>query len=609
MAWTRRITVGSVTGLALAPAWLLASWLGHPATASADPTEPGELQNGIAVAEGCATCHAYSNAAPNADRPLHAPIGWQGSLMANSARDPVFWAGLALANQDDPTHTEDCVRCHVPNAFLDDRADVTAIDQLTPPDRQGISCDLCHRMVDDGVTPAGNARYEIDDTAVDGSVPKRGPFDYAVNAPNHNWIVDDTFLPSSRFCGTCHDVTTVRERVDENGVGMGVPFNEQRTYREWQNSDYALPGSDARSCQDCHMPAVEDAGGCASFEANDRHASGVRRHELVGANRFVTGLLKDLYGDAGSGEVDDAFWDYSIERIDEFVTTAATLEVTFPDEVDASAGIDAIDVTVTNETGHKLPSGYSEGRVMWIEVTATYADQVLWSSGAWDQGAGSIEDDPQVRRYEGIAEDADDGTRNHLLRNNRWVSDTRIPPRGLSADPETDPVGDRYALLPDDTWPNYDEASYQFGPSTTPDATPADANDDEVELRVRLLYLINTPEYVAQLDTDNTSNAAGAELRAAFDDRGGAVPVVLAERSTIVPLRGLDGDGGDDGGDDGGTGEGGDTDGGASGRGGSNDGCACATTPSAPGRSGALGLLVLGSLLASRRRRQAALRR
>ncbi len=195
------------------------------------------------------------------------------------------------------------------------------------------------------------------------------------------------------------------------------------------------------------------------------------------------------------------------------------------------------------------------------------------------------------------------------MRNNRWVSDTRIPPRGLSPDPQTDPIGDRYALLPDDTWPNYDEASYQFGPSTTPDATPADANDDEVELRVRLLYLINTPEYVAQLDTDNTSNAAGAELRATFDDRGGAVPVVLAERSTIVPLRGLDGDGGDDGGDDGGTGEGGDTDGGASGRGGSNDGCACATTPSAPGRSGALGLLVLGSLLASRRRRQAALRR
>ena len=68
MASTRRITLGTVTGLALAPAWLLASWLAHPATAAADPTEPGELQNAIAVANGCATCHAYANAAPNADR-------------------------------------------------------------------------------------------------------------------------------------------------------------------------------------------------------------------------------------------------------------------------------------------------------------------------------------------------------------------------------------------------------------------------------------------------------------------------------------------------------------------------------------------------------------
>lgn len=557
-------TAFAITGLPAAPA-------------QADPTEPNELQNPLAVSSGCETCHAYLNASVNAGAPLHAPMGWQGSLMANAARDPVFWAGVALAAQDDPTHTEDCVRCHAPNAFLSGRGDATRIEQLEPADFDGVSCDLCHRSMDDGTTPAGNARYVIDDALQNGSIARRGPFDYGVEAPNHQWIQDTDFLPSGRFCGTCHDVTTPRPRVNAAGEPTGTNFNEQRTYSEWVNSAYGPGGAAARTCQDCHMPAVDDAGGCASFEAQSRHPTGVRRHELVGANRFVTELLADLYGDAGTGEIDDAYFDYSLERMDEFIQTAAQLDVAFPDEVDLTAGLDALGVTVTNLTGHKLPSGYSEGRVMWLEVTARYGDQVVWSSGRWDQAAGAIESDPQVRRYEGIAEDADDGTRNHLLRNNRWVSDTRIPPLGLRPDPETDPVGDRYVLGGDGTWPNYDEVAYAFDPTTVTDVTPGDLDDDRLDLQVRLLYLINTPEYVAQLAADNQSNDAGTRLRGLFDERGGATPVVLAASSVSVPLRGLDAGDGGDGGDDGGTGESdAGTGGNASGDGGNGgQGCAC----------------------------------
>jgi hypothetical protein len=338
------------------------------------------------------------------------------------------------------------------------------------------------------------------------------------------------------MCGTCHDVTTVRERVDDDGVGMGMPFNEQRTYREWLNSDFAQPGPEFRSCQDCHLPAIDDVAGCSSFSAQGMtHATGGRYHDLVGANRFMLEVLAAEYGDMGMGMgVSEAFYELTMERLDDFVQTAATLDVEFPDAVDLGVGIESLPVTVTNETGHKLPSGYSEGRVMWIEVVASYAGEVVYSSGQWNEGA--IEDDAQVRRYEAIAEDHDDGATFHLLRNDHWVLDTRLPPRGLVPDVETDPVGDRYQL-DGGAWPNVDAIEYAFDPADVADVTPGEP--DELTIRVRLLYLINTPEYVDFLAEENVTNTAGTDVQGMFDGLGGAYPVELASREVTVPLTGL----------------------------------------------------------------------
>jgi MYXO-CTERM domain-containing protein len=573
-----------------------------PTLASASvPTEPGDLQNQLEDTDSCAPCHAYPNGAQHQGEPIYSPMGWQGSMMANAARDPIFWAGVAIASQDDPTHTEDCVRCHSPRAFLGGRGDAISVDELLPNDLDSIDCDLCHRMIDDGETPPGNARYVIDDISVNGQVPKRGPFSYGVDMPPHPWTDQGDLQASSELCGTCHDVTTARERVDDDGVGMGTAFNEQRTYSEWLNSAFSQPGDDFRSCQDCHMPAIDDAAGCGDFENEGKvHATGVRRHDLVGANRFMTEVIMSIYGDAGTGDVYDGFYEHSLERMDEFIQTAATLDVDFPGAVDLADGF-ALPVTVTNETGHKLPSGYSEGRVMWVEVTASYGDEQLWSSGYWD--GQQIEDDGQVRRYEAIAEDYDDGATFHLLRNNHWVSDTRIPPRGLSENIDTDPVGDRYTAQAG-TWPNTDAVDYAFGMAQAEDQTPADTEDDELTIRVRLMYLINTPEYVDFLAEENVTNDAGTKVQQTFDDLGGAQPVVLAMAEATVPLSGLDlpdpsdtsTDGADtDSGDDAETG-------GATGSDDGGGGCGCtSTTKRDP--TGPLSLLAIGLLALCRRRR------
>jgi hypothetical protein len=214
--------------------------------------------------------------------------------------------------------------------------------------------------------------------------------------------------------------------------------------------------------------------------------------------------------------------------------------VDFPDAIDLEAGLE-LGVQVTNNTGHKLPSGYSEGRVMWLEVTVEHAGSVLMSSGRWDPNdAGypdGIEDDAQVRRYEGIAEDADDGTRLHLLRNNRWIIDNRIPPKGLQGHIDTDPVGERYSPLPDGGWPNRDEVEYSFDPLDVAD--PSHGEQLVATIRVRLLYLINTPSYIEFLAETNTTNASGERVEALFAERGGADPVVLADLSKSLPVTGF----------------------------------------------------------------------
>jgi MYXO-CTERM domain-containing protein len=364
------------------------------------------------------------------------------------------------------------------------------------------------------------------------------------------------------------------------------------------------------------MPPIDNLTlGCNMF-AGAPHESGGRRHVLVGANVGAMAVNQLLYGDAGTGEVEDWRYDESIGWAQELAGTAATLDVEFPDAVDLAAGLPSLAVRVTNETGHKLPTGYAEGRVMWLEVVARYQGEVVWSSGRYDPDAQTIEDDAQVRRYEAIAERWADGTQLHILLNDHWVVDNRIPPKGLVANLDTDPVGDRYVLQPDSTWPHFDEVDYAFAPTQLLDATPGEA--DELELSVRLMYWINTPEYLDFLADENQTNDAGTHVVDAFAQVGGSVPLVLAEASTVVPLSGLSEPGETDttsetsseGGSesagtttDGSSGGADEVEGGEAGIDDATQGCACTASPRGRAHHGALGLLGLALLGLVRRRR------
>ncbi len=275
------------------------------------------------------------------------------------------------------------------------------------------------------------------------------------------------------------------------------------------------------------MPAVQDMPGCRDHVDVHAHEAGGRRHDLVGANRFVVSLLAE-----DATVLDGIGFDHTLEVMDAFVATSASLDIEAPDTVDLGQGLQDLLVTVTNETGHKLPTGYSEGRVMWLEVVARHEGEVVWQSGVWDEGRGGLVPDSQLRTYQGVAEEYATGESLHLLRNDHWIEDTRIPPRGLTPDAETDPVGERYALQDDGTWPHFDAVTYGFEGA----AEFAEVDAGDLEVSVRLLYLINTPAYIDFLEGENQTNDAGADVALLFDAAGGATPMVVAAQSVSIPV-------------------------------------------------------------------------
>lgn len=58
-------------------------------------------------------------------------------------------------------------------------------------------------------------------------------------------------------------------------------------------------------------------------------------------------------------------------------------------------------VRVINESGHKLPTGYPEGRRMWLNLKA-YDDNnmLLFESGAYDPATAVLTQDAQLKVYE-----------------------------------------------------------------------------------------------------------------------------------------------------------------------------------------------------------------
>jgi hypothetical protein len=97
---------------------------------------------------------------------------------------------------------------------------------------------------------------------------------------------------------------------------------------------------------------------------------------------------------------------------------------------------------VTNQTGHKLPTGYPEGRRIWLNLKAyNGAGNLIYESGAYNPAAAILTEDPDIKIYEakqGLSDELagslglQPGPSFHFVLNNVILKDNRIPPRGFT---------------------------------------------------------------------------------------------------------------------------------------------------------------------------------
>ncbi len=534
---------------------ILGSPAGYVPTTLRDMDLPGTqpLEGPILsdVTATCFVCHGNYNT--DTEPWYH----WAGSMMGNAARDPLFFACLAIAEQDAPSVGDLCIRCHSPGGWQEGRSTDTSGDQLTAKDRQSVQCDFCHRLVDPiykpGISPEEDvAVLDSLDTLplayangqfVNDTVPlRRGPFADAV--ASHSFL-ESPFHREADACGTCHDVSNP---VFTAGATPGdyVPndfdtphpdgdlrnmFPIERTYSEWSTSEYAVTGVYApqfagskpdgivSTCQDCHQRDTTGEG-CSEPGAPTR--SNLPLHDLMGGNYFVPDIIPSFY----PGEVDSLTLHSAKLRAISTLQLAASMELTA-----LQIGNDpAVEVKIINETGHKLPSGYPEGRRIWLNVKAyDGAQNVAYESGAYDVGTGVLTHDEDAKIYEihpglspGLASalELDAGKSFHFVLNDTIYSDNRIPPRGFTnANFETiqsPPVAYTYA---DSQY--WDITTYEL-PSTS----------ELVE--VTLYYQATTKEYVEFLRDENETNSAGQDLYDAWVAQGRAAPVIMVSGNIFV---------------------------------------------------------------------------
>ena len=441
-----RMSVLMVTWLALTVASVHAADI-VPTDIQQPGTQPGEIGN-LESPGKCDNCHGGYN---TSIEPAH---NWRGSMMSHAGRDPLFWATVAIAEQDFDGSGDLCIRCHSTTGWLAGRSTPTDGSGLAASDSDGVDCDFCHKLTNpdnsehSGVMNApfiANEPEPNNDTIFDWDTPftgiegylgsgiasmwggsdKLGPYN---NAEARHQFMESKFHRDRDFCGTCHDVSNpavgnlahnhgtqpTADPVSANGAPGGpvdgkAAFNNppyrygivERTFSEYKagqisrtlvddypnlpadlqggaleaiynaatqngttSGNYQNPAAPRYfSCQSCHMRPVIGKG------ANKRGVP-VRDdqplHDLTGGNYWMPEAIEYLdsmgklrLGGGLSAELTTAMFDGAL-RAREQLSLAASLSA----ETEGSN----VEVKVVNHTGHKLISGYPEGRRMWLRT-------------------------------------------------------------------------------------------------------------------------------------------------------------------------------------------------------------------------------------------------
>ncbi|CAE7656795.1 unnamed protein product [Symbiodinium necroappetens] len=543
-------------------------------------TQPNEIIDPILDPEECFFCHALFDDPATTNKPFR----WRGSMHAHAGRDPIFHAAVSIANQDAEGAAETCYRCHMPEAFLEGRGAADG-SQLTDLDiDSGISCHVCHRLVDHdyefGVSPLADELVLADigiipkthgnaQMVVDPLDRRRGPYSYGADEPGgefffppHAWI-QSPHHQTAELCATCHDVSNpALSRVGGeigspsdtyvlNALGEEHPtlfssdmFPEQRTYSEFLYSAFGAGGGvpadddmdpydlDGRfggniadgvigSCQDCHMPE-RDGFACVQEVFDPPFRENLFDHGWVGANVFAIDLILELNPIEDPDDFSDPFNDdYTIPMLNR--ARAETIEMLqLASDMELSVDDSMLNVRVINQCGHKLLTGYPEGRRIWINVQ--YFDdmgELIDERGAYDFETATL-DTASTKVYEtkdgldatmAAATGLPEGESFHLILNNTRYKDNRIPPRGYVKE-----IWDQNQLF---------HVGYEYADGQHWDDTAYDIPAGAASAEVTVYYQTSSREYIEFLRDANTSDTNGQILYDAWETVGKSMPIVM----------------------------------------------------------------------------------
>jgi len=435
-------------------------------------TQPGEIDN-FESPDKCANCHAGYNNANTTGAPEHEPVtGWRGAAMGNAGRDAIFWATVAIAEQDFDGAGDLCIRCHSTGGWYAGRSTPTDGSGLALTDDEGVDCDACHSMTnpddseqpgvmntpftancsDDPIDPLGSCQ-SADEGYYGGGMlsvwdggDKLGPYEETVA---RHAFMQSKFQRDVDYCGSCHDVSNpvigdlaanngaqdTAPPVVSSGGNLGGPVAEkaafnnppyaygviERTFSEYKASafpttrvgDFTSLPADLQvsggsldvtyqaaliaaeeavehggiagdyedgtprffSCQSCHMRPVESAG---ADKNNVEVREDLPSHDHTGGNYWFADITK--YQDAegtlrfGGGLTADQLEALALgqQRAMNHLHQAASLQIS------------GNTLKVVNLTGHKLISGYPEGRRMWVNIKwYDSTDTLLREDGAY----------------------------------------------------------------------------------------------------------------------------------------------------------------------------------------------------------------------------------
>lgn len=418
----------------------------------------------------CAGCHGVDQDISNPPLALVDGNGvnvgpaenWRATMMANSAKDPMWRAKLTHETLVNPGHagelTNKCTSCHAPLGRFEaahDGVEFFTTEMLDADSlaRDGVSCMACHAQQIEtvGLYFSGELHYNPD--TIWGpvfNIEKNGlPLQDFIMA---NFVgvapVAHPKASKSESCAGCHSLIT--NTADLQGNATGTTFIEQATYHEWLNSSYNSQDMQAQECQTCHMPKTEEpiivASGYDWLPGRQPFA----QHWLVGGNSFMLELMKNRIDQLGITANEEHFQTVIDRTLDNLQNHSATLQVS-EGAIDGDTA--RYTVKVANLAGHKLPSGYPARRA-FVEFILTDEDgnevfhsgkinpdfEVQGQDPTWEPHYDVITDDVnEVQIYEMVMGDVMGNATTVLERAHHMIKDNRLVPTGFST---THPVYD-----------------------------------------------------------------------------------------------------------------------------------------------------------------------